>query len=83
MYSKGGHNMKNFQQSAFSLEITSRNNEERITWDNCRALSEHRSEILERASQLGALVGPTNAHISVPTREMLHELARYVESLIY
>ena len=77
---KGGSNM---HQNEFSLQITSRDNCEKVTYEKCPVFCEHRSQILEKASQLGGTVGPTNSYIIVPTSEKLHELVRYIEELIF
>ena len=69
-------------QNEFSLQITSRDSREVVTFERCSAICEYRSQILEKASQLGGTVGPTNSYIIVPTSEKLHELVQYIEGLI-
>lgn len=70
-------------QNEFSLQITSRDNCEKVTYEKCPVFCEHRSQILEKASQLGGTVGPTSSYIIVPTSEKLHELVRYIENLMF
>ena len=70
-------------QNEFSLQITSRDNCEKVTYEKCPVFCEHRSQILEKASHLGGTVGPTNSYIIVPTSEKLHELVRYIENLMF
>ena len=71
------------QQNDFSLQITSRDSREVVTFERCSAICEYRSQILEKASQMGGNVGPTSSHILVPTSEKLHELVRYIENLMF
>ena len=75
---KGG----NIMQNEFALQITARDSGERVTFERCSLLCEHRSEILNKAIQLGGMVGPTNTHISMPTSESLHKLVKYVEAFV-
>ena len=70
-------------QNEFSLQITSRDSREVVTFERCSAICEYRSQILEKASQLGGTVGPTSSYIIVPTSEKLHELVRYIENLMF
>ena len=70
-------------QNEFSLQITSRDSREVVTFERCSAICEYRSQILEKASQMGGNVGPTSSHILVPTSEKLHELVRYIENLMF
>ena len=70
-------------QNEFSLQITSRETSEKVTYERCSAICEYRSQILEKASQMGGTVGPTGSHILVPTSEKLHELVHYIEELMF
>ena len=70
-------------RNEFSLQITSRDSREVVTYERCSAICEYRSQILEKASQMGGTVGPTSSYILVPTSEKLHELVRYIENLMF
>lgn len=70
-------------RNEFSLQITSRDSREVVTYERCSAICEYRSQILEKASQMGGTVGPTSSYILVPTSEKLHELVQYIEELMF
>ncbi len=70
-------------RNEFSLQITSRDSREVVTFERCSSICEYRSQILEKASQMGGTVGPTSSYILVPTSEKLHELVQYIEELMF
>lgn len=70
------------QINEFSMQITARNTEERITYEKCSVFCVHRSEILQKVSELGGTVGPNTSYVSVPTSKQLHKLVQYIEKLI-
>lgn len=70
------------QINEFSMQITARNTEEKITYEKCSVFCAHRIEILQKVNELGGTVGPNTSYVSVPTSKQLHELVRYIEKLI-
>mgnify|MGYP001625149933 CR=1 FL=1 len=70
-------------QHEFSLQITSRETGQTVTYEKCSVCCEYRSQILEQASLLDGNVGPTSSLVTVPTDEKLHELVRYIEDLMH